>query len=416
MTQRINRRGLLGGSMGLIGGAGFGCLARASEQPAAASVSPPPATVAACGGVPLAQDYTVIYNNPDRELYVEGCGLVRLPDGTLVAAVPVVPRSTTAKRLARPSTTYIVRSTDGGRTWNGVANLPYYTAIPWVHGGVLYLFACKAGTVYRNDDLLLLGSRDAGQSWTEPVTLFQGHFWNCHTGMVKRKGKLYWALCEFYGSQGTQPRSPRAIAGDLTGDPLDPRAWRMSNRPEFPGIPASFARGQGRGDWLEQSVIEVQGRLRVLCRVRGRIENVCGVLDLQDDGGSLDLRFTQCNALPGGHVKCSVLYDDVSRMFWTPANLAGVRTAQGMGGDRRFLALLYSLDALNWFQAGCIARARKLRQSFNYAHCLVDGDDLLAISRTSVDGPNQHDADYATFHRVKDFRRLALELVPEEDA
>ena len=41
---------------------------------------------------PLAQDYRIVFHNPDRERYVEGPGLVRLDDGTLVAVVPVVPR------------------------------------------------------------------------------------------------------------------------------------------------------------------------------------------------------------------------------------------------------------------------------------------------------------------------------------
>jgi hypothetical protein len=30
-----------------------------------------------------------------------------------------------------------------------------------------------------------------------------------------------------------------------------------------------------------------------------------------------------------------------------------------------------------------------------------------------VNAPNQHDADYATFHRVRDFRRLAMDLRPQ---
>jgi hypothetical protein len=37
------------------------------------------------------------------------------------------------------------------------------------------------------------------------------------------------------------------------------------------------------------------------------------------------------------------------------------------------------------------------------------------ISRSSINAPNQHDADHATFHRVRNFRRLALNLVPEPE-
>ncbi len=75
--------------------------------------------------------------------------------------------------------------------------------------------------------------------------------------------------------------------------------------------------------------------------------------------------------------------------------------------------LMYGVDGLNWFQAGCVAQAARISQSFMYPRPVIDGADLAILSRTSVNAPNQHDADYATFRRVHDFRRLALNLVPE---
>ena len=77
--------------------------------------------------------------------------------------------------------------------------------------------------------------------------------------------------------------------------------------------------------------------------------------------------------------------------------------------------LLYGVDGLNWFPAGCVAQTGKISQSFMYARPVIDGNDLAIIARSSVNAPNQHDADYATFHRVRDFRRLALQLVPEPE-
>ena len=92
-------------------------------------------------------------------------------------------------------------------------------------------------------------------------------------------------------------------------------------------------------------------------------------------------------------------------------------TTKRLGGnDRRFLMLLYSVDALNWFQAGCVAQAKTLRQSFMYGSPVVNGDDLLVISRTSINAFDQHDADHATFHRVRNFRSLALNLFPKRSA
>jgi hypothetical protein len=386
---------------------------------------------------PLAQDYTVVFHNLDREFYVEGCGLVRFDDGCLVAVVPVVPRAPWSRqRRAASSRTHIIRSGDGGKTRQPVARLPYYSAVPWLHRGVLYLFANKGGSQYRNDDLLLLKSGDGGRTWSDAVTLFQGHFWNCHTGMVVRDNRLYWAVDDL--ALGAM-RGPRVVAGDLRSDPLDPRAWRISDPVPFPGVPDALSNpefGELSSQYLEPNVIEVQGRLRVLAAVKPKRQStagLCVVLALHDDGKNIDLKFSQYHPMPGGQLKFCIVRDDVSKMFWATANLvvdgqgafdwweAGRRrgnfTGEGRigGNDRRFLMLLYSLDGLNWFQAGCVARAGKISQSFMYARPVIDGDDLAIISRSSIDAPNQHDADFATFHRVRHFRRLALNLFPDPE-
>jgi len=54
------------------------------------------------------------------------------------------------------------------------------------------------------------------------------------------------------------------------------------------------------------------------------------------------------------------------------------------------------------------ARSVKPPQSFNYAAWAIDRTDLGIIARSNINGPNQHDADCATFHRVKDFRNPAF--------
>jgi hypothetical protein len=386
---------------------------------------------------PLAQDYRVVFHNPNPEFYVEGPGLVQLDDGTLVAVVPVVPREEWSKeRRATQSVTHILRSSDGGQTWLKASDLPYYSAAPWTHGGALYLFVNKGGTKVRNDDLLLLKSTDGGKTWSEPVTLFTGHFWNCHTGMVQRDNKLYWATDDL--ALGNK-RGPRVIAGDLSGEVMNPSAWRLSEPVPFPGVPEAMTNPQYEklsSQYLEPNVIDVRGRLRVLMTVKPKRQStagMCAVLDFEDKGGPIDLKFTQFHPMPGGQLNFCVVWDEQTKLFWATANLVvdgqgvfdwfrdgekrgNVRYASGLGGnDRRFLMLQYSVDGLNWFQAGCVAQAGKISQSFMYARPVIDGDDLAIIARSSIHAPNQHDADHATFHRVKNFRSLALKLVPEAE-
>lgn len=386
---------------------------------------------------PLAQDYSIVWHNPDHERYVEGPGLARLDDGTLVAVVPVVPREEwSAQRRATQSRTHILRSGDGGKIWQQASELPYYSAAPFAHRGELYLFVNKGGTKSRNDDLLLLKSADGGKTWSEPVTLFQGHFWNCHTGMVQHDDKLYWATDDL--SLGKN-RGPRIIAGDLSGDFMKPAAWQLSEPVPFPGVPDAMTNPKFSSlssQYLEPNVIEVQGHLRVLATVKPKRQSTAGlaaVFDFEDKGGPIELKFTQFHPMPGGQLKFCIIWDEQSKMFWATANLVvdsqgafpwwkegeergTVRYASGLGGnDRRFLMLLYGVDGMNWMQAGCIAQAAKISQSFMYARPVIDGDDLAIIARSSIDAPNQHDADHATFHRVKNFRSLALKLTPDPE-
>lgn len=384
---------------------------------------------------PLAQDYTIVFHNPDREYYVEGPGLTKLDDGTLVAIVPVVPRMQwSEERRATQSMVHILRSQDGGKSWQESSTLPYYSAAPFVHQGSLFLFANKGGTKSRNDDLLLLKSSDGGKTWSEPVTLFKGHYWNCHTGMVQHTDKIYWAVDDL--SLGKN-RGPRLVAGDLSGDPLNPSAWRISEPVAFPGIPDMMALPELANlgnQYLEPNVIEVAGKLRVMCAVKFRRQAVTGInamLRAVDSPEKLGLEFGMYHAMPGGQLKFCIIRDEVSKMFWATANLPvdslgvfdwwkGFKEKGGKlvaeqapgGNDRRFLMLQYSMDGLNWFPAGCIAQAQKVTQSFMYARPVVDGGDLAIIARSNINGPNHHDADCATFHRVKNFRNLALDLVP----
>ena len=105
---------------------------------------------------PLAQDYSLVFRNPDSESYVAGVGMARLDDSSYVAVVPVVPRSQWAARRPTQSRVPIIPSTDGGKTWKEVSRLPYYSGVPWLHRGKLFLFANRGGTEFRGDDLLIL--------------------------------------------------------------------------------------------------------------------------------------------------------------------------------------------------------------------------------------------------------------------
>jgi hypothetical protein len=247
--------------------------------------------------------------------------------------------------------------------------------------------------------------------------------------MVIRDNRLYWAIDDL----AANPRGPCLVAGDLSDDPMNPQAWRISKPVPYFGVPKQLTNpkfGSPRGLYLEPNVVEVQGRVRVMLTVKPNNQstaNLSAIFDGVDDGRSLELRFVQFYPMPGGQLKYCIIRDEKSQLFWATANF--VVDSQGQfdfykalgdrynggsagGNDRRLLMLMYSLDALNWFPAGCVAQAPDLTRSFMYACPVVDGDDLAIVARSNINGPTNHDADYATFHRVRNFRSLALQLRP----
>ncbi len=382
---------------------------------------------------PLVQDYWIATRVPETgRYYIHDPGIVRLPSGGLLVAAPCLERATDDWHGVRSWQTFLSRSLDGGKTWTPLPTLPYSDATPFVHEGVTYMFVQPA----KWENVSLVKSLDEGETWSQPVLLFQGSYWNCHTGMVIHQNRLYWAL-----NSGGYQGGTVVIAGDLGQDLLSSSAWRMSSEAPKPSTPREVVRGmypvmlpeweQWPDDsWLEPNVVLVQGQIRVMSRTvldGYATAGLAAVCDLSEDGGKMDLRFTQFYPMPGGQNKFFILHDEKSGLFWMTANLPadsqGVvfqwdrirenkRFAGGPGNDRRFLMLSYSVDALNWFPAGCIANTRDPHQSFMYPAALVDGEDLVVLSRTSVNGRDQHDADLATVHRVRGFRDLAMDLFP----
>ena len=219
---------------------------------------------------------------------------------------------------------------------------------------------------------------------------------------------------------------------------LDRRAWSMSDVVQPPELPKELTRnlfplterprlgGWSPFVWLEPNTVEVRGQIRVFTRCvidQYATAHVAGVLDYDPEAHQMS--FTQLTSWPGGQCKFFVIHDRDRSMYWMLGNL--VTNSQdllgwkermretgcpgGPGNERRWLYLHYSIDALNWFPAGCVARWQdSVARSFMYPSAVIDGDDLVVLSRTSRDSGDQHDADLCTVHRISDFRSLAMDL------
>jgi hypothetical protein len=384
---------------------------------------------------PLAQDYTVVYKTPSIDIRTDAPALAKLPGGKLICAFVLVDRTKDGNAgPKRELKTLVFGSSDSGMSWQQAAEIEVDDGTLFVHEDKLY-YLCN---LVDRRNIVITCSNDEGASWSPPVTLFEGRFWNTSTGLVKTEDRLYWACGQSNEQSNFNKHRSRivVVAGDLSTDLMDPAAWRISNSLTYPGTPAGLARRMfpynstpDDGDhWLEPNMIRVKGRLRVVVRLRidgYATSGLAGICDLRDDGGKPALNFTQFYPIPGAQNHFHIVYDDVGRLFWMISNIptntqdevfGSKLKARGFkgtpGNERRFLMLSYSADALNWFQAGCVAMWPSPMRGFNYTTPLIDGDDLLVASRTSKNGANQHDNDLITLHRLREFRALALNLFP----
>ncbi len=386
----------------------------------------------------LAQDHVVVYQTPSRSIRTDAPGLVRLPSGRLLTSFVLInadkERGKQPYPAGREMWTELFRSADGGRSWEHLPKLDLDDGLPFVHDGKLYFLCNRQG----RRDILITCSDDEGASWKAPVKLFDGSFWNTAAGYAVVNGRLYFGFGQsneegYFNKKGSRVV---VVAADLSRDLMNPSSWRISNSLSYPGTPRRLVRSLfpyesspgGADHWLEPSVVRVSTDVRMLVRIRidgYATSSMCAVCDVTDDGRTLKLDFTQLHPMPGAQNNFHAVYDEVTGYYWTPANLP-TRTqdtafyeelkAKGFhgtpGNERRILVLLYSLDALNWFQACCVAMLPSPLQGLQYSSPLVDGDDMLFAVRTSMHGRNQHDNDLITFHRLKDFRSLALDLRP----
>lgn len=371
--------------------------------------------------------------------------LAKLPSGVLVAAVPLGKAYPDGGGSLRSLKFY--RSKDDGANWKQVSELPYDSCEPnlLVHQGRLYLLITPNGnnTKPERSHFPRDGKRgvwgsvsdDEGVTWSPIKRLLEGHGTperpapahntGGQTAMLIRDGKLYLSVSDNFQKMAV-------VSVKLDQGILNPDAWRISEMVEMP-IPPELEyepfKGVNTMRVLEGNVVDVSGRLLVIARAiinGGATANMGAIFEILDQPSEpLRLRFLQLYPIPGGQLKFYIQYDNVSRLHWMASNLpanttflvdrgpwSNAKTLDASGSDRRSLTLWYSVDSLNWIPAGWVARTQGWAQSFHYPVMLIDGDDLILISRTSRDSGNQHNADMATFHRIKDFRKLAVDLTP----
>lgn len=402
----------------------------------------------------LAQDFTIAVKAPGNnhhEGYIYFNGFVKISDGIfIVLAVIDQPNKAIETGVkGHQGRVILSRSEDGGKSWKELdTNLNFGQRVMggalFYYKNNLYMFTSPFG----DDGIIFVSqSKDEGASWGSWVEVIRipklnkdklesdgirltldddpnwakGQRWIAYVqqSMIIKNGTLFFAV-----SERTQDMA--IVSCDLDSGLLNPYSWKISDIAPV-SIPKELKSGFSTGpsmSTLEGNVIEINGHLRLLARqvVDGYgTSNIAAIFDVKDNSEKPELSFSQFFPIPGAQGLFTIVYDDVSSLFWMSSNLEtnsqnliDNTSVSNEGRDRRFLMLWYSLDALNWFPAGCIAAAEKMEQTFNYPSMIIDENDLAVVSRTTLDADNytSHDADTVTFHRIHNFRSLALNLHP----
>lgn len=117
---------------------------------------------------------------------------------------------------------------------------------------------------------------------------------------------------------------------------------------------------------------------------------------------------------PGGCKKFVIRWDAPSGRYWTIANATLPQHAgENIERVRTAAVVMSSKDLRTWTPHEMILYHPTVStHGFQYLDWLVEGDNLLVVSRTAYDDGvggvmNQHNSNYLTFHRVKQFRKTA---------
>ena len=369
-----------------------------AEQPAAAEQAKVPGVV-------------IDHSPAASGIYIGSPSIAILPNGDYVASHDQFgPKSTEHRRAL----TRVFRSSDKGQTWTHGSDIDgQFWSTLFVHRDGLYIF----GTLAHYNDTVIRRSTDGGRTWTEPKDaatgrLLPGRFHCAPVPVVVHEGRLWRAM-----EDTTNPRlwglpfRAMMLSASVDADLLRAESWTCTNKL---ASDATWLGGKFNG-WLEgNAVVTPEGRIVDVLRVDSPEGGKAAVVEVSRDGGSVS--FDPASGwigFPGGAKKFTIRYDAESKRYWSLTNYVlpehrGHRAA----GVRNALALTSSGDLRKW-KVNCILLYHPdvSRHAFQYPDWQFDGDDIIAAVRTAYDdglggARNAHDANYLTFHRFRNFRRL----------
>lgn len=352
------------------------------------------------------EDYT--YNSSGRS--PASPSIVRLDDGTLVASHDIY-WGKHGQNLSM-----VFASHDRGETWHFLSELyPCFWGKLFVHRGALYMLSTS--TEY--GALLIRRSDDGGKTWSEPTEIIpagdhdHGGPHKAPVPVVEYRGRL-WSAIE-YGSWRLGYHDAGVVSAPVDADLLDPRSWSVTPFLHYdPSWPGTIEGGDKPGYLEGNVVVTPDGDLVNILRYNtiGGVPNYgkAIILNVNVDDPTAPLTFRQVIDFEGNMSMFTILYDPISERYWSLVNRVTTENVR----QRNILSLVSSADLVNWKIHTDVLNYEdngwpedSTKVGFQYVDWLFDGNDILYLSRTAINGAwNYHNANHITFHVIEDFRNL----------
>ncbi len=348
----------------------------------------------------------VIDHSPAKSRrYIGSPSIAILPNGRYVSSHDFFGPATKENRTA------VFGSEDAGKTWKKLTEFvgQFWSSL-FTHKNALYIIGPDA--LYGK--VVIRRSTDNGQSWSTPkdeksgLLIAKGQYHCAPVPVVVHKGRIWRAMEERDPPTGWGANfCSFVMSAPVDADLLKAENWTSTNRIRFNQA------WPGRA-WLEGNIVVTpEGKLVNILRVQRDDEETAAVVHVSDDGKSVsidpDKDFIH---FYGGTNKFTIRFDPVTKLYWSLVSKQKNPTAY-----RNNLTLVTSSDLRNWKVASVVLHHPDSKNhAFQYIDWLFDGDDIIAVSRTAYDdglggAHRAHDANYMTFHRIRNFRRF----VPEKE-
>lgn len=347
-------------------------------------------------------------SDPKSHFITDPC-IAILPNGKYIAACK-------SRFDGENSVFRIFSSTDKGETWNTIANLDQVGFCSlFTHNGALYIMGTKGGF----NHAIIRKSTDQGKSWTKPTDhdsgLLMGRSKSFHSApvpVVVHNGRI-WRSMEDNIPLGDRNFRAFVMSAPKNAKLLDSASWTIST--PMPYKEEWLSGGRTFNGWLEGNVVvKPDGNIANILRIEERTyDGKAAMITIGSDGvtTSFDPKKDIID-FPGASKKFVIHHDSISNKYWSITNhtfeqdLGKVHS----GLTRNRLILTSSDDLRNWtIRDTLISNNDPYYHGYQYIDWQIDGEDIIAVSRTAHDyrkglPVRQHDANYLTFHRFKNFR------------